>query len=33
MMSFLYELEDIFYENADKAAEAGLVLPKKLGKY
>ena len=32
-MSFLYELENTLYDNVDKAAQAGLVLPDKLGKY
>ena len=33
VMSFLYELENTLYDNVDKATEAGLVLPDKLGKY
>ena len=32
-MSFLYELENTLYDNVDKAAQAGLILPDELGKY
>ena len=32
-MNFLYELENTLYDNVEKAPQAGLFLPDKLGKY